>query len=211
MGPFGQRQRVRPRLWGGLVLSLGGLACVAEVWGEFRLDGLGVLAGLAAALLLALYYLLGAHGVRRRDTVSLNTWAYGFAGLAGLLIQALTGPGDWAALGGTSHGTPVWLLCCYVVVLGSIAPYLLVAGALRHLPATSVGILGMVEPVLATAIAWLSLGETLNLAQLAGGGLVLLGVVLAETARTAVAPVQPAGVGTPVPAPTGAPTGARIG
>ena len=39
---FGQRQQVRPRLWGGLALSLAGLACVAEVWGDLRLDGLGV-------------------------------------------------------------------------------------------------------------------------------------------------------------------------
>ena len=69
------------------------------------------------------------------------------------------------------------MLCLYVVVGGSIAPYLLVAAALRHLPATSVGILGMIEPVIATAVAWLVLSETLNLPQLAGGALVLAGVV----------------------------------
>ncbi len=188
---FGQRHRVRPRLWAGLVLSLAGLACVAEVWGDLRLNTIGVLAGFAAALGLALYYLLGERGVRRRDTVSLNTWAFGVAAAAGLLTQAVTraatGAGDWSPLGATSHGVPVWLLCCYVVVLGSIAPYLLVAAALRHLPATSVGIIGMVEPVAASAVAWLTLGEALNAAQLAGGALILVGVGLAETARIAVA------------------------
>ena len=50
---FGQRTQVRPRLWAGLALSLAGLACVAEVWGELRLDRLGVAAGLGAAVLLA--------------------------------------------------------------------------------------------------------------------------------------------------------------
>src|SRR3989440_499502 len=78
-----------------------------------------------------------------------------------------------------SGGLPVWLLVGYVVVGGSIAPYLLVAGSLRHLPATSVGIVGMVEPVLAAAVAWLALGEALDPAQLAGGALVLAGVTLA--------------------------------
>jgi drug/metabolite transporter (DMT)-like permease len=180
---FGQRQPVRPRLWGGLALSLIGLACVAEVWGDLRLNGLGVLAGFAAALGLALYYLFGAHGVRHRDTVSLNTWGFGFAALAGLLTRTVTGFGDWSPLGGTSHGVPVWLLACYVVVLGSIAPYLLVAGALRHLPATSVGIIGMLEPVVASIVAWLVMDETLSPAQLVGGALILLGVGLAETAR----------------------------
>lgn len=188
---FGQRRRVRPRLWVGLVLSLTGLACVAEIWGDLRLDTVGVLAGFAAALGLALYYLLGERGVQRRDTISLNTWAFGVAAAAGLLTQvvtrAVTGAGDWSPLGATSDGVPVWLLCCYVVVLGSIAPYLLVAAALRHLPATSVGIIGMVEPVAAAAVAWLTLGEALNAAQLTGGALILLGVGLAETARIAVA------------------------
>lgn len=183
---FGQHQRVRPRLWGGLALSLVGLACVAEVWGELKLDGLGVLAGFGAAVLLAFYFVLGARGVERRDPLSLTTWAFGASAVAGLLTQAATaGTGGWAPLGTTSGGVPVLLLCGYVVVFGSILPYLGVAAALRHLPATSVGIIGMVEPVIAATVAWLTLGtgEALNAAQLAGGTLVLAGVALAETAR----------------------------
>ncbi|MEE6307304.1 EamA family transporter [Plantactinospora veratri] len=190
---FGQHQRVRPRLWVGLTLSLAGLACVAEVWGELKLDGLGVLAGLGAAVLLAGYYLLGARGVQRHDTLALTTWAFGAAAVAGLLTRAVTdGTGGWAPLGGTSGGVPVALLCGYVVLLGSILPFLLVAGALRHLPATSVGILGMIEPVIAATVAWIALGagEALNAAQLGGGLLVLAGVALAETARIAASPVD---------------------
>jgi drug/metabolite transporter (DMT)-like permease len=201
---FGQRQRVRPRLWGGLALCLIGLACVAEVWGDLRLDALGVAAGFGAAVLLAFYYVLGARGVQQRDTLSLTTWAFGASAVAGLLVRALAagtgGTGGIAGIGGstagwepltarTDAGIPVALLCCYVVVLGSLVPYLLVAAALRHLPATSVGILGMVEPVIAAAVAWrlLGAGEALNTAQLIGGALVLIGVTLAETARTAPA------------------------
>jgi drug/metabolite transporter (DMT)-like permease len=188
---FGQRQRVRPRLWGGLALSLAGLACVAEVWGDLRLDGLGVTAGLGAAVLLAFYYVLGARGIERRDSLSLTTWAFGASAVAGLITRAVTaGTGGWEPLADrTDAGVPVALLCCYVVVLGSIVPYVLVAVALRHLPATSVGILGMVEPVLAAAVAWITLGagEALNVAQLTGGTLVLMGVTLAETARTTAA------------------------
>ncbi|MFC6020438.1 DMT family transporter [Plantactinospora solaniradicis] len=192
---FGEHQRVRPRLWGGLALSLVGLACVAEAWGDLKLDGFGVLAGLGAAVLLAGYYVLGARGVRERDSLSLTTWAFGASAVAGLLTRALTdGTGGWEPLRESSGGVPVLLLCGYVVVLGSIVPFLLVAGALRHLPATSVGILGMVEPVVAAAVAWITLGagEALNVAQLGGGLLVLAGVALAETARIAEPTVTPA-------------------
>jgi drug/metabolite transporter (DMT)-like permease len=195
---FGQRRKVRPRLWAGLVLSLVGLACVAEVWGNLRLDGLGVLAGLAAAVLLTFYYVLGARGIQRRDTLSLTTWAFGVSAAAGLLTRAVTsGTGGWEPLARTSGGVPVLVLCGYVVVLGSIVPYLLTAGALRHLPATSVSIVGMLEPVIASAVAWVILGEVLNVAQLTGGVLVLIGVGLAETARTAAAPEPDPG---PLPA-----------
>ncbi|GHJ44981.1 permease [Catellatospora sp. TT07R-123] len=191
---FGQHQPVRPRLWAGLALCLLGLACVAEVWGDLHLDGLGLAAGLGAAALLACYYIFGAKGVSSRDTVSLTGWAFGVSAVAGLAFRLVTGAApDWSALGGhTAGGTPLWLLAAYLLVLGTIVPYLLVAGALRHLPATSVGILGMVEPVFATAAAWLVLGEWLNPAQLAGGALVLAGVVLAETARMPAAPPAPA-------------------
>jgi len=183
---FAQHQRVRRRLWIGLALSLAGLGCVAEVWGDLRLDGWGVLAGLGAAVLLASYYILGARGIRQRDTLSLTTWAFGVSAVAGLLTRAaIAGTGGWEPLATTSNGAPVPLLCAYLVIGGSVVPYLLGAAALRHLPATSVSIVSMVEPVLAATVAWVALGasEVLNAAQITGGVLVLVGVALAETAR----------------------------
>ncbi|MDG4772022.1 EamA family transporter [Solwaraspora sp. WMMD792] len=183
-----QRQQVRSRLWAGLALSLLGLACVAQVWGGLTLDPLGVAAGLGAAVMLAAYFLIGARGVQDRDTLSLTTWAFGASAIAGLIVRAATaGLDGWQPLlTRTENGVPVALLCCYVVVLGSIVPYLMITGALRHLPATSVGIVGMVEPVFAATVAWVVLGasEALTPVQLAGGALVLTGVALAETART---------------------------
>jgi drug/metabolite transporter (DMT)-like permease len=174
---FGQRQPVRPRLWVGLALSLAGLAAVAEVWRDVRLDKVGVAAGLGAAALLACYYLLGARGVAGRDTLSLTWWAFAVAALAGAVVRPWwTFP--YRILAGT------WPLLLYLILAGTIASYLLVAAALRHLPPTSAGIVGMVEPVIASAVAWLVLGERLNAAQLTGGTFILIGVVLAETART---------------------------
>ena len=38
----------------------------------------------------------------------------------------------------------------------------MVIGALSHLAATEAGIAGMIEPVLAGAVAWVWLGETLT-------------------------------------------------
>jgi drug/metabolite transporter (DMT)-like permease len=72
-----------------------------------------------------------------------------------------------------------------------------------------VGIIGMVEPVLAATVAWVTLGagEALNTAQLAGGLLVLAGVTLAETARTSPGGAAPAppDVAAAAPAPVRSP------
>jgi drug/metabolite transporter (DMT)-like permease len=80
---------------------------------------------------------------------------------------------------------PRWLLATYLLVFGTLLPYLLIAAAMRHLPPTSVGIIGMTELVLASAFAWVLLDEVLSTAQIVGGLVLVAGVILAETARTA--------------------------
>jgi drug/metabolite transporter (DMT)-like permease len=182
---FGERQPVRSRLWVGLALCLGGLACVAQIWtGSMSLDPIGVAAGLTCAVLLGAYYVLGSKSVSQRDALSVTTWAFGVSAVAGSIVR------PWwnfpaHLLTGRSGGVPMGLLAVYLVLFGSVTAYLLVTMSMRHLPPTSVGILGMSEPVLASAFAWALLGEVLIAPQILGGLVVLTGVVLAETARAA--------------------------
>ena len=64
----------------------------------------------------------------------------------------------------------MWLLCLWIIVPGTILPFALSLAALRHLPATRVSIVAMVEVVLGAFVAWVWLGETLDRGQLLGGG-----------------------------------------
>ncbi len=84
---FVRRQRVRPRIWGSLALCLLGLATVAQVWDGLTLDGLGVLAGIGAAVSLAAYYLTGEHGLAQRDALSLAAWTFGAAAVFWSVLQ----------------------------------------------------------------------------------------------------------------------------
>jgi drug/metabolite transporter (DMT)-like permease len=78
---------------------------------------------------------------------------------------------------------PVWALVLWVIVLGSIVPFSLIVGGLRHVSATRVGIAAMLEPVVATVVAWAWLQESLSPVQLAGAVVVLAGILVAQTAR----------------------------
>ena len=182
---FGEREQVRRRLWVGLVLCLAGLVAVAQIWtGRLNLDPVGIAAGMASAVLLAGYYVLGAKSVSNRDPLSVTCWAFGISAVAGAIVR------PWwnfpaHLLAGRSDGVPMWLLAIYLLIFGTILPYLLISASMRHLPPTSVGIIGMTELVLASVFAWFLLDEVLSVAQIAGGLVLLAGVILAETARTA--------------------------
>jgi drug/metabolite transporter (DMT)-like permease len=92
---------------------------------------------------------------------------------------------DSVSLEGHLAGTdlPVVLLASFMIVLGTVVPFALLVTALRHVSATSAGLVAMLEPVVATIVAHFWLGETLATVQLAGGLVVLLAIGLAQTAR----------------------------
>jgi drug/metabolite transporter (DMT)-like permease len=187
---FVWHEPVRKRVWAALALALTGLALVAEIWSGLALDGIGVLAGFGAAAALAVYYLAGEHGVGKRDPLSLVFWGLFFAAAFWAIVQPWWSfpfsllEGDVSLLGSyAGTASPVWLLALWMIVLGTIVPFTLSIGALQHLPATRVAVVAMVEPVLASIVAWVWLEETLSPVQLVGGAVTLVGIVLAQTSR----------------------------
>ncbi len=186
---FVWRERVRDRVWMALGLVVVGLALVAQVWAGLTLDKVGVAAGLAASVALAVYYLAGERLVVRRDPYSLVCFSIGAATGFWAVVQPwwsfpFAALNEQVALPGPLELTaPVWALAVWTIALGTIAPFVLSIGALQHLPATTVTIVATFEPVAAAFVAWVWLGETLDAVQIAGGAVVLAGILLAETSR----------------------------
>ncbi len=206
---FVRREAVHTRMWAALALAVVGLAVVAQVWKGLTLDGIGLLAGLAAAAALAAYYLTGERGLANRDELSLAAYIFVAAGLFWSAVQPWwTFPfavlGTPVVLPGPLEGTiaPMWALVAWITVLGTVVPYVLVLVALRSLGSARTGLAGMTEPVLAALVAWTVLGERLTWVQLLGGVVVLSGIVLAETSRTRRRPPdEVTGEEPPVPVP----------
>jgi drug/metabolite transporter (DMT)-like permease len=188
---FFVHEPVRRRLWLALALALTGLSLVVEIWNRGTLDGVGVAASLAAACAFALYIILAERSLQRgRDVYSLLAWSFVYAAGFWAVVQ------PWwsfpqgiltkdASLLGRVAGlhAPVWLLLGYVIVFGTIVPFILMITSLHYVPATRATVTAMIEPVLAGVLAYAGLGEEISDMQILGGILVLGGIVLAQTAR----------------------------
>jgi drug/metabolite transporter (DMT)-like permease len=183
------REPVKARLWVAIALVLVGLAVVAQIWAS-TLDALGVVLALAAAVCLAVYFLVGERQVARTSPLAVSFWTMTIAAIFWSFVSGwwelspsvLVTPVD---LGG-QHGellVPMAVPLAWNVVMGSFAPFLLSLAALRHLPATAAGIVASSEVVFAFAVAWVWLGEALDLVQIIGAAIVLAGIILAQTAR----------------------------
>jgi drug/metabolite transporter (DMT)-like permease len=189
---FGRRQAVRGTVWVGLLLAVIGLSLVAQVWRGFTLNGLGVAAAFGAAIALALFYILGEHqqqGDNARDALSLTMWGMGGAALFWVVVPpwSLSAWGAYAGmsepLAGVGPQVPLWMLTTWMVVMGTVIPFVLAMKALTYITAAQASIIGMTEPLIASIIAWIALSEVLTPLQIAGGAIVLVGVYLAERSR----------------------------
>jgi drug/metabolite transporter (DMT)-like permease len=176
----GRRER-----W-GIALAVAGATLIGI--GDARLSA-GALAGdllaLAGAITVAGYYVIGRR-VRQRVPV----WRYvtpvyataavvlGFFALVTRVPLVGFGARDWAVFGALALGP---------MLVGHTG----MNYALRHFRATTVNVAGLVEPVGATIIAWLlpAIHEIPSRTAIAGGALVLAGIVLALGDRRAAAAV----------------------
>jgi drug/metabolite transporter (DMT)-like permease len=188
---FAQHAAVRRRIWVALALALTGLGLIVDVFGGgSALSTGGLLFALGGAFAYALYVLLAEHVVGDRDPVSLLAWGFLFASVFwAVVVPWWSFPAARlsasASLGGNlaSHHVPVWALAAWMVLLGTIVPFFLLISALRHLSATTAGIVAMLEPVVGALVGWAWLGESLDGVQLAGAAVVLAAIGLAQTAR----------------------------
>lgn len=195
---FVQKEQVGGQMWVGLALAMAGLAAATGIGRGVELDTLGILAGFGAAICFAAYFLIGEHGVARLDPLRVILWAFLVAAVALNLVSPITSfdaglLDEQASLLGRLDGydVPVWALLAWVILLGTLFPFGVELLALRHLSATTVTMVAMLEPVGVSALGWVWLHEELGTVALVGGVAVVAGILLAQSARRAPMVVEP--------------------
>jgi drug/metabolite transporter (DMT)-like permease len=169
------------KAWLGTALALVGLAMVAEVWDGLRLDVLGVLAGIGAALCASCYFLLGERAMTTTHPLTMAAWGMAVGAVVVLIIGRPWEIPSELLVKATPLG-PVWTLLVAVAILSTTIAYAIGMMALRHLPSNVASVLALAEPVFATAAAWALLDETLSVAQIIGGVTLLIGAFVVQRA-----------------------------
>ncbi|GAA3546646.1 EamA family transporter [Amycolatopsis ultiminotia] len=161
----------------GAVIGIGG-ACLMLLTATVRVDAVGVLASVSAMVLSSLGYLLSKRWAGQVDVLASTSWQL-IAGALILVPPAFVFEGappalDGAALAGFG----------YVAVVATAVAFGAWFGGLAHLPAASVGLIGLLNPVTGVLLGTLLAGDTLGGRQICGIAGVLAGLLLGQPVAT---------------------------
>ncbi|MBZ5736628.1 EamA family transporter [Nocardioides mangrovi] len=191
-------QRPGPLTVVGAGVAAVGLVLVLDLLSGADLDPAGVLWALAAMIGAAMYFVMSADGDNGLPPIALASGgllvgaaALGLAGLVGVL------PMHTAHDAVTYAGSTVdwWVPMVLLGVVTAAAPYATGIAASRRLGSRLASFVALLEVVSAVLWAWLLLDQLPRAVQLAGGLLILAGVVVVKLGERATA--RPAGAPTP--------------
>jgi drug/metabolite transporter (DMT)-like permease len=176
-------ERLRPRAWLGLLLSLGGTGLVVAAGATEASVGGGSLFGNVMMLAAAAFW--GAYTAYNKSVV--HDVSPTGATLMGVLIAmpvllAISGP-YWSAVQWEQVDVWVWIA---IVFSGGLSTGLAIAiwnTAVKNVGASNTAVYGNLVPFVALLGGMLFLGETVTGYQLVGGGLIIGGVVLVRRHR----------------------------
>ena len=190
---FIKKKQVSPIMWVGIACAFSGLFLLSQIWTGTTLHPLGVAVAFADAFALAIYILFADRLSQTRTSLSLMAWGLGVAAVFWSLVlpwwnfpfEYLTN--TYSLEGNLSnYSAPGWALVLWIIIVGTVIPYLLTVTGIRELSASTGSVIGMIEPLFAGAIAWWLLNEAFNTTQLIGCAVLLVGIYLADKARSQV-------------------------
>lgn len=192
---------------GAIGLSLlGALLITGLIRGSLsgNITVLGLLAGVGCAVALTGYWIVGASLQRDRDATSLLMWAMVGVVLSWSIIRPFWQL-PWELVSDSvplfvDHGPalPIWAMILFVAAIGTAVPFGLTLASVARIGPQRAGIVGSLEPAFAALVAFVAIGEALDILQLLGGLAILIGIIVMESAalranQAGADPVAPLG------------------
>jgi drug/metabolite transporter (DMT)-like permease len=175
-GMLGFEQITSRQKWALVIATLGVLLVVASRGIALDGDLVGDLLMLAAVLCWATYT-LGLRSLSGRvSTLALTTWTL-ITGTPGLILAGIPAVRtmNWAAVSPTG-----WFGLAYATLLSLVVAYLLWNRGVRQVGPSRAAIFTTLTPLVATLTAIAVLGERPGLLHLAGGAMIIAGVLVSR-------------------------------
>ncbi len=159
------KDKITKRKLLALLLAFLGCTFVTGLWsGDAAVTAWGALLGVASGLFYGLYSIFGRYALAHYKPFTVTFYTFLFAGLGALTVLR---PAELAA--GFAQPGMVWVAAGLIVVC-TVAPYLLYTFGLAGMDSGKAAILASVEPVTAAIVGVLAFGELMSV-------MVLLGLV----------------------------------
>jgi drug/metabolite transporter (DMT)-like permease len=171
------KERLNLRAWGGIAISFIGVGIISVRPGEGLSLSTSALIVLAAAIAQAIYTVAQKPYLKRYSPIEFTSYAI----WTGTIFLALFTPQLIQETRHASLGATLAVL--YMGIFPGAIGYVSWSYVLSKLPASRAGSFLYLVPFVATFIAWLWLGEVPSMVALAGGALVIVGVVLVNAQR----------------------------
>lgn len=173
---FGHERFTRARGF-GFALSLAGVLSLRH-FEDFSLSDrtvLGDMLTIINCMSYGLFLSLSKGFLERYDPLWVTTWLFGY-GAVGLLVLAAP---DWRHIT-LPHFSPTLVAAMAFSVLGaSLATYFLNLWALKRASSSSVALFIYLQPVVASTLAWATLGEVVTPRTIVSSLLIFVGVLIA--------------------------------
>lgn len=153
---------------GVLLLALPGTALTTGFVGGAR--ALGILLAIAAALLYAIYILVGSHIVHQAGSMASSTIVIISAATSYSGILLIHGPA-------LPQSLPGWAAVGALALVSTVLAFVTFFAGLKLVGPITASTLSTLEPVVTVGLAAVVLSETMGLLQLCGGTLILLAAI----------------------------------
>jgi drug/metabolite transporter (DMT)-like permease len=176
-----KQERITPRKAAGMLIAFGGIAILNAIPVETGVPGaratlVGDLFIALASIAFAMYTVLGKRISLRHSAVTVNTFGY----VGGALALAPVILWESRNFSFARVSLAAWSSVVYMALCSSVISYLIYYYALGKISASRVSAFNYLQPVVATLLAVITLGERVTLPVVAGGAVIFSGVYLTE-------------------------------
>jgi drug/metabolite transporter (DMT)-like permease len=167
--------------WLGAVIAISGMCLLVGIENVLKLQlNQGVVYALASSVLYAIYILITKDVLARMDTIVFMFYNM----LAATVVLGAYCLVNGDQLGGYNMHT--WLILVATGIVCQLIGWITINYAINHLDPTRVSIALLGQTIATALLAWLLLGEHINLLEIAGGVMVLTGIGVTFIRKRAV-------------------------